>query len=81
MNEAYQQWVLLGKLCIAARRVCVDDDLKLWLPPTDLTGGDKIRSSGYSGTWDLGAPRPVNPTPGHASIKEADGKEGGRGES
>lgn len=72
--------MLLGKPSNIARRVSVDDDLKLWLPPTDLTGGDKIRSSGYLGAWDLGAPRPVNPTPRRAALKERDGKEG-RGES
>lgn len=75
--------MLLGKPSIIARRIGVDDDLKLWLPPTDLTGGDKIRSSGYLarlGTWDSGTPRPANPNPRRTSFKEGDGKKG-RGKS
>lgn len=72
--------MLLEKLSITVRRFNVDDDLKLWLPPADLTGGDKIRSFGvpryvvYLGAWALEHPTSCIPYPDHLVCRHVGGK-------
>lgn len=57
-----------GEAQHSVRRVSVNDDLKLWLPPADLTGGDKIRSFGVP-MHPLGNPTSCLPYPYHLACR------------